>query len=243
MDKISDIPVQQQVVIILVFMLLLAGGFYFVSISPTEESISSAEGKYNTLAQEYNKLAEFKQEGMLEKLEAEEETEQQKIEQNRRMLPSDSELPSFIESIKADADASKLVIQRFEIGETEVADYYKKIPIEVRALGTFPRLIDFFRILSAPSKRTVNIHDITIVQLPPGGAEYDNLAGANRKGGRYGGKEPTSTAATPEQKRYMKVLEIEEKNSKAFIDASFTVYAFSYTGEVAPLHLKAKGRH
>lgn len=240
MDKISDIPVEQQVVIILMFMLLLAGGFYFVSISPTEASINSLEGKYNTLAQEYNKLAEFKQEGMLEKLEAEEETEEQKIEQNRRMLPSDAELPSFIESIKADADASKLVIQRFEIGETEYADFYKKIPIEVRALGTFPRLIDFFRILSAPSKRTVNIHDITIVRLSPGGSEYENLAG--KKKGRYGRDEPTTTATTPEQKRYMKVLEVEEKNARAFIDASFTVYAFSYTGEVAPLHMKSK-RH
>jgi Tfp pilus assembly protein PilO len=238
MDKISDIPVQQQVVIILVFMLLLAGGFYFVSIAPTEESINSATGKYNTLAQEYNKLAEFKQEGMLEKLEAEEETEEQKIEQNRRMLPSDAELPSFIESIKADADASDLVIQRFEIGETEHADFYKKIPIEVRALGTFPRLIDFFRILAAPSKRTVNIHNITVVRLSPGSAEYDNLAGIKK--GRYGKDERTTTATTPEQKRYMKVLEIEEKNARAFVDASFTVYAFSYTGKMAPLNTKQR---
>ena len=241
MDKISDIPVKQQVVIILMFMLLLAGGFYFVSIAPTEAAINSSEGTYNTLAQEYNKLAEFKQEGMLEKLEAEEEMEKQKIEQNRRMLPSDAELPSFIESIKADADASKLVIQRFEIGETEFADFYKKIPIEVRALGTFPRLTNFFRILSAPSKRTVNIHDITIMRLAPGGSEYENLAG-NKKRGRYGRAEPTITATTPEQKRYMKVLEVEEKNARAFIDASFTVYAFSYTGEMASLHTKSK-RH
>lgn len=234
MEKLSDIPPQQLLVLGLLVILLTTGGFYFLAITPLEEGINADKSRYNKLSQEYKKLEQFHQPGKLEELKEAEEREKARIEENRTLLPSEAELPEFIRSIKADADSVDLVIHKFEVGETEIEDYYNRIPIEVRAIGSFHQLIAFLKTISSPAKRTVNVKEMIINKLDAQGEllksmvseseEIIILAPLKKRGGR---------TATPEQKRYMEIIKEEDKNKHSYVDAEFTIYAFSYTGKMA----------
>ncbi len=235
MDRLSDIPPQQQLVLGLLMILLMTGGFYFLAIAPLEEGIQGNKGKYARLSQEYKKLEQFHQPGKMEELKASEEREKERIEENKTLLPSKAELPGFIRSIKDDADSVNLVIHKFEMGEPEQEDYYNRIPIDVRAVGSFHQLIAFLKTIAAPSKRTVNVKDLHLTRLEAKGdrlksmvAESEDIQASDSLA-RMAGK-----ATTPEQKRYYAILEEEESNRYSYVDARFTIYAFSYTGEIAP---------
>jgi len=240
-DRLSDIPVQQQLVLGLLLVLLMAGGFYFLAITPLEESIASSQGRYRNFAQEYKKLEQYKQAGKMEELLEAEEREKAKIEENKTLLPTEAELPEFIQGIKVDADSVDLVIHKFEVGTEVIEDYYKKIPIDVRAVGTFNQLISFFKTISAPSKRTVNIKDIKIERLELSGSKLKSMVSDNEILDSIDSqKNRARNAKTPEQKRYLSILELAQKNKRSYVDANFTIFAFSYTGEPMPAALRNK---
>lgn len=241
MEKLSELPPQQLLVLGLLMVLLTTGGFYFLAITPVEESIQANKGKYNRLSQEYKKLEQFHQPGKLEELKEAEEREKARIEENKTLLPSQAELPGFIRSIKADADSVDLVIHKFEVGETIEEDYYNKIPIEVRAVGSFNQLISFLKTISSPSKRTVNVKDLNIQRLEAEGetlkamvAESEEITIPEKVKSSPGGRN------SPEQKRYISIIETEERNKNSYVDAKFTIHAFSYTGKLADRSKKKK---
>lgn len=243
MERFSEIPSQQKAVLLVLLMLLMAGGLYFTVLSPQEQRISSFRAQYTQLSQEHEQLAQYKKRDMLEKLQQEEKDEAQRIAENRKMLPSKAELPQFIHSIKSDADSVSLTIHRFEVRKTEIKDYYARIPIDVRAIGTYPQLIAFFKTLAAPSKRIVNIKDIEVNDIPADDTMLRDLLGDTdelRALDEATDLAPDDVPSSEEHARYLKLLRYEALNSQAFIDAKFKVYAFSYTGRLAPLDGKKR---
>jgi len=243
MERLSDIPPQQLLVLGLLVILLTTGGFYFLAITPLEEGINGNKIKYSKLSQEYKKLEQFHQPGKLEELKEAEEREKARIEENKTLLPSQAELPGFIRSIKADADSVDLVIHKFEVGETMEEDYYNRIPIDVKAVGSFNQLIAFLKTISSPSKRTVNVKDMFIKHLDMEGealkamvSESEDITVAEAVQGR------DTRGTTPEQKRYMAILREEERNKHSYVEAKFTIHAFSYTGKMADRSKKRRRR-
>ena len=235
MERLSDIPPQQLLVLGLLVILLTTGGFYFLAITPLEESITSSKIGYSKLSQDYKKLEQFHQPGKLEELKEAEEREKARIEENKTLLPSKNELPGFIRSIKADADSVDLVIHKFEVGEVIEEDYYNRIPIEVRAVGSFNQLIAFMKTISSPSKRTVNVRDLEIKRLNMEGdalkamvSESEDIVLADPREFRKNNR-----GTSPEQKRYMAIRSEEERNKYSYVDSKFTIHAFTYTGKMA----------
>ena len=233
MERLSDIPPQQLLVLGLLVILLTTGGFYFLAITPLEESINSSKVSYSKLSQDYKKLEQFHQPGKLEELKEAEEREKARIEENRTLLPSEAELPGFIRSIKADADSVDLVIHKFEVGEVIEEDYYNRIPIEVRAVGSFNQLISFMKTISSPSKRTVNVRDLEIKRLEMQGEALKAMVSESEDIDVPDPTAKTNRGTSPEQKRYLAIKKEEEKNKHSYVDAKFTIHAFSYTGKMA----------
>ena len=242
MERLSDIPPQQLLVLGLLVILLTTGGFYFLAITPLEEDIQGNQNKFNRLSQEYKKLEQFHQPGKLEELKDSEEREKERIEENKTLLPSEAELPGFIRSIKADADSVDLVIHKFEVGETLEEDYYNRIPIEVRAVGSFGQLIAFMKTISSPSKRTVNVKDLAIKRLQMEGEALKSMVAETEDIVMEEKQVRSSGAASPEQKRYLAILSEENKNKNSYVDATFTIHAFSYTGKMADKSKKKRRR-
>jgi len=230
MEKLGDIPIQQQIVLVVLIMLLVAGGFYFLVIADTEAQIAGAQVKYNKLSADYQKLAKASSDEELEMLKRQEEEQKEKIKRNRDRLPTGTEIPSVIKSIQDDAKLAKLSIQKFEIGTEEKEDYYKKVPLDIRAIGTFEQLLKFFQVITSSNKRAVNIKDITVKRMVPD-KDTKVLLGENVAMKDDLMKDRRNTATTKEDLRYLKLLEMAEQNERGYVDAQFTIYAFSYTGQ------------
>jgi Tfp pilus assembly protein PilO len=230
MDKLGDIPIQQQIVLVVLIMLLVAGGFYFLVIADTEAQITGAQVKYNKLSADYQKLAKASSDEELEMLKKQEEEQKEKIKRNRDRLPTGTEIPNVIKSIQDDATLAKLSIQKFDIGSEEMEDYYKKVPLKIRAIGTFEQLLKFFQVITSSNKRAVNIKDISVKRMVPD-KETKALLGESMSAKDDLMKDRRNTASSTEDLRYLKLLEMAEQNERGYVEARFTIYAFSYTGQ------------
>ena len=239
MDRFQAIPLQQKLLAAVVALLLLAGGVYFLGISPLEDGIGGIKAKHNKLAQEHQKLAQYKQKEKLAKLQEEEEAEIAKIDENKNLLPTEDQLPEFIQSIKSDADVAGLEILRFELGERELEDYYSRIPVKIKVVGTSLQLITFLKTLAAPNKRIVNIADLNIKKLSSDLSKMRAFLGETDEVRALRSIRPDRTL-TPQEERAYKIAEYEAASKLSLINASFTAYAFSYTGQPAPTGNKKK---
>lgn len=242
MEKFLEIPIQQKLLLLAVLMLLLAGGVYFFGVSPIQDEIQSERSRYNKAAQEHKRLAQYKESETIKKLAEEEAAQLALIEENKKLLPTEDELPQFIQSIKSDADTVNLDIQRFEVGQRELQDYYTKIPIFVKVVGTYPQVIGFLKTLAAPSKRIVNVKDLRIKKVPLKMKQLEDLLGQQSDAMREikGDDKQKREASSPEMRRLEKLKQYEALNSRSLVEGNFTVYTFSYTGTLAPQDKKKK---
>lgn len=243
MDKFGELPIQQRLLIIVIAMLLMAGLVYFLLITDMEAALAKATAEYNKFNKEHQELAKYQESGQLEKLREEEQAERAKIEENKKLLPTEDELPNFIQSIKSDADTVTLDIQKFEVDERQLEDYYTKIPIKVEAVGTFPNLVAFFKTLASPSKRITNVKDLEVKALDFNITKLKNVLGQRSDAMReIEGQELSveDASRSPEFQRYIKLKQYEALYAQALVEAKFTVYAFTYTGKLMPESEKKK---
>jgi type IV pilus assembly protein PilO len=234
MDRLLELPLQQKLLILIAVMLLIAAGGYFLYIADAQDKLAARKAAYARAAQEHTRLAEFKQKEKLESLIAEEAEENLKIEENKQMLPTEDELPQFIQSIKSDADTVNLEIHRFEVGDRQFRDYYARIPVQVRAVGTFAQIAGFLKTLAAPSKRIVNVADMKLKRLHMDLLSLRTLLGDSDVIRELTDLQLKGANKSGEIQRYIKIQTAEVLNSRSLINAEFTIYAFSYTGQLAP---------
>lgn len=246
MEKFLRLPLYQRLIIVAVVLAVIAGGYYFLVISDVTAQTAAEKSKTKKIDQELTGLAAYQDKQKREKLQSEFDEEQQKIEENKRMLPSDEEIPSFLISIKADADLAGLEILKFETKEGEKEDYYKRIPVEMEVRGNFHQQVKFFKTLAAPRKRIVNITELDIERPPLNLKELKRIVGISalkeqedffievKKARSKGERE---TVAEVRQRWFR---EWEEARKMEVFKAKFTANAFSYTGTPLPEADKAK---
>jgi len=249
MEKFLRLPLYQRLIIVAVVLAVIAGGYYFLIISDYDDQAAAEEAKTKRINQELAGLAAFQDKDKREKLQIEFDEEQKKIEENKKMLPSDEEMPAFLMSIKADADLAGLEILKFETKETANEDYYKRIPVEMEVRGNFHQQVKFFKTLAAPKKRIVNITDLDIERPPLNLKELKRIVGISllkekedqaieaKKDKERRAKEDRETVAEVRAKWFH---EWEEARKMEVFKAKFTANAFSYTGTPIPEAEKAK---
>jgi Tfp pilus assembly protein PilO len=240
-NRLEELPLIQKIVLVVLSLALVGGGFYFLLLTEAQSQITAKRAELNNYKAEAEKLAPFKVAERREKLIAQENAEIARIEQHRRMLPTQDELPGFIDSVKADADAVGLQIMKVDVGETELADYYAKIPIRMSTVGTFPKFAAFLRTLAAPSKRIANVRDISLDRLTPSLSQLEYTLGENDLTRRIRSFLGRRDAKSPEFNRLISIMQLEAIHTASLVTADFTVYAYSYTGKPAPEDSKKGG--
>lgn len=244
MDKFLSLPLYQRFAAVVTFMLLFGAGYYFLVIADASDKIVAEQGKTKRIQMEYNSLSAYKDREKRDRLQREFEEEERKIAENKKMLPTEEEIPGFIISIKADADLAGLEILRFETKSTEEEDYYKRIPIEMEVRGDFHQLVKFFKTLAAPKKRIVNISDLDIERLPL------NLKDIKKEMGQstaqqweemsIESKKNDKGNVSLQEARLRNLRDWEEANGLSLFKATFIANAFSYTGNPLSEEVKAK---
>lgn len=248
MDKLAALPLPQKLGLLLVLLGLIVGAFYYLVVSDASDQIGSLESRKDRLEDERDRLKQYEDRDRLAKLERQEAEESAKIEENKRMLPTEKEIPAFIEAIKADADAAGLLIDKVEQQAPIMEDYYNRVPIRMEVTGQWPALVEFLRILSTARerdrrRRVVNVREIQIEQVTGTvdrlreqlGMPVAKKSTQPRKAG--GGRDRTDEEIRAEDLR-----EWQEANAIRPVKASFVAYTFTFTGKPMPADARKKRR-
>ncbi len=158
-ERFTKIPNQQKIAMLAVVSVLLGAGFYFLFYADLSEQVDrldrqikqlrvdkasyeEKQQKYNSFRAEVNKLFEEQKELV-------------------KVLPSDAEISTFLQSIHAQAELSGLNILTFEQLPEQKQNFYAKIPVRMAISGNYHQIDKFFYSVGQ-LKRIVNIQDVSL---------------------------------------------------------------------------------
>lgn len=246
MDQFMKLPPAQKAAVLAAVLAVLGVGMYFLLVDP---ELARGDQQREVLSKLDRDIAGMGGDITLEEMERLRKLKDELIEadkENRKMLPSADEIPDFIDAVQQDARAVGLRVNRFDRLEMEPDDLYNSIPIKMSVQGSMLDLIQFLRVYAGPERRVINIRDLVIENMSP---DFTALRA------QWLASKPLDVAAkpgamtatrTPEEQLLEQIEIMEMARKEAKIRATFTAYAFTWTGkpmqraENAPAAKKAK---
>jgi len=150
-----------------VYLLLgLAGaavvsGWWFYVFQPARAHRDQLRGEVARLQQDLFQKQRIAEE--LPKLEAARKALQEELDKALRRLPEEKEIPTLLTQINRLGQEAGLAFTLFKPGKPIKDEFYSRIPIRIRADGTYHALGRFFEQLSR-MERIVNITDLKLDQ-------------------------------------------------------------------------------
>ncbi len=133
--------------------------YYFVFYEPLSEERTAEEEHKTQLAQERttaeNNLRRYNTDV------AELARARQRAQQLQAVLPNDPDIPGFMRSVNALAEASGLQISLIQPVEERVEQYFARIPVQLSVKGSFLSLARFFHSVSQ-LPRVINMENIRL---------------------------------------------------------------------------------
>jgi Tfp pilus assembly protein PilO len=139
------------------------------------------------------------------------------------MLPASEEVPDLIDSVQNDAVHVGLQVRRFDRLKEQNQDMYLAIPIRMVVDGKMNDLIRFMRIYAGNDRRVVHIKELTIEQTAPDAEVIKKKIAAAQR-----------AVITPEDRLLQAIEEAELVYDLVTVRATFTAYAYTWTGKPAP---------
>jgi type IV pilus assembly protein PilO len=133
--------------------------YYFLFYEPLSEERAQEETRKSTLAQERSTA-----DGNLRRYNsdvAELARARQRAQQLQSVLPNDPDIPGFMRSVNALAEASGLQISLIQPVEERVEQYYARIPVKLEMRGSYLSLARFFHSVSQ-LPRVINMENIKL---------------------------------------------------------------------------------
>ncbi|MCK5797209.1 MAG: type 4a pilus biogenesis protein PilO [Deltaproteobacteria bacterium] len=166
-ERFSKIPIKQKYFGLVAALVLLSVAFYFMF--------------YADLAERENKLDRVKTQLEVQKASYEEKRQNymafrsavKKLLQNKKELlkelPTSAEIPSFLQSLHAQAELAGLNIKTFKRGKEQRRGFYGEIPVKMVIEGTYHQITKFFYSVGN-LKRIVTIKDVLLKEMNQSGA-------------------------------------------------------------------------
>jgi Tfp pilus assembly protein PilO len=244
-DKFNALPLQAKLLALIATLGVLFAGFYFVLLDDLEGQKAGAKGRVTKAQTDAKKLKTYGEPQRLEKLVEEEQKLRDRLEANKSMLPEKEKIADLTEVLERQADERGLNVKEREKLDAEMLDYVKRIPVRMKVEGTFPAIVSFIGALAQPGMRLMTVDDITLKAIPikefmPKGVRDVNVV-APRRGAAAGGADSAAQRAAVQQ-LLGQLDSYEEALKRATISATFTVSAYSFTGQLVPPDEKAKRR-
>lgn len=241
MDRLDALPFPQKALIGFLLMALMAGAGYFLVIADVEAAIVGSTSQLQKSQAKLAQLKKYEDGKLLADLRAEEDELKEQLAANKALLPEDEKIPALITSIKRQADERGLKINLFAKGQRQSEDYVDLIPVDMEVEGSFPVVVSFFEALAQPGMRMMTVNDLTI-------EAFDVKSLMEKSGGKKRGERPPPGKNQPKSSKdgsgkqgtnrgtgpletFLGELDAYEKATENMrVTATFTVYAFSYTG-------------
>jgi len=147
-------------IIVTVVVLALAAGVYFVvffsDLSTQEDAANSTKQQ---LLQKLNAAEDAKADYQKD---VDEKTRKEQVAaQQKKVLPDDAEMPSFLGAIQNTASASGVSLTSYTPQDEYVAQYYAKVPMALTISGRFHQVARFFYGVGQLD-RIINVEDIDL---------------------------------------------------------------------------------
>lgn len=151
---------------------ILGGGWLYV-LRPAWEERDRLIGEVARLEQDILQKRRISRE--LPKLEAARTILKRDLDQALRLLPEEKEIPDLLTEINRLGHEAGLVFTLFKPGKPRKDEFYTRVPIRMKAEGTYHALGRFFEQLGR-MERIVNIADLKLSQArSPGRAKAEGF--------------------------------------------------------------------
>lgn len=152
-------------------MLLLAvvGALYYFALHMSlAEEIEQAERRHRTLQGELVQAEQRQQEYLAA---VQELADREAIDrQNKRMLPEQAEMPSFLQDLNRLAELSGLRLRHVEPRPEEPADNYVRLPVALGLSGRHHQVAKFFY-AAGRIERIINMENVALTEPVQSGDE------------------------------------------------------------------------
>ncbi len=159
LEQITKISIKKKLLVLIGSVLVVGVAFWFIYYSPMQY-------EYEKLKKTYAKLQNDKQDATRRKAVYDQDrTRRDELKasygQQIRALPADTEISSFLNSLNTQAELVGLDIISVKPRKEEPAQYYARIPIELKLNGSFHQLAKFFYLVGNLD-RIINIENIVL---------------------------------------------------------------------------------
>jgi type IV pilus assembly protein PilO len=159
LEQLSKAPLKHKVLGLALITAVFGALFYFVFYSDLSDKLKNMENRVTLLKQEVADYEEKKQNYMRVRADVNNLLEQQK--ELLKVLPTEAEIPSFLQALHAQAELAGLNILTFQPGGEVSQKFYAKIPVQMSISGTYHQISKFFCEVGR-LKRIVNIQDVQL---------------------------------------------------------------------------------
>ena len=205
---------------------LVYGGGYFMLVDPQITSADQAKGELRKLEGELQALQAVAKPSVLAKLRKLKDELVEKDKDNRKLLPTRDEVPDFIEQVEVDARAMGLRVRRFERLKTRQTPMVNAIPVKMEVAGSMIDFIKFLRVYASAQRRIIHLKKLNLQIVQP---EYGKLAKELRASRPITEQKDVAKSPAEFVMERIQVAELARKRTR--IVATFTAYAFIWTGE------------
>jgi type IV pilus assembly protein PilO len=159
LDKIAKLPTPKRIMILIGILLLISGGYYYLFYMPKQTEISQLQSKLDQLQSDLikkqtiaRKLPQFKKEVA-------------KLNEDFTIalvqLPNKKEVPALLYNISKLGREAGLDFLLFKPMPEVKRDFYAEIPVDIKVLGKFHKIVAFFNRVSKLT-RIVNITNLNV---------------------------------------------------------------------------------
>lgn len=162
MAKFSDLPQGVQVGVVAALAIAITLALYFMTFKPIDdqnrkdlEALTAKKAEIAQLAPYETKVAE---------LDRQIESLKQQLELQKRIVPDEKEVPSFITVVQGEASRSGIEIRRYTSKPTVTREFYTEVPFEIDVDGPYYAVVDFFQHIGQ-LERIVNVGNLAMATV------------------------------------------------------------------------------
>lgn len=163
-EQFSRLPLKHKLIGLAGVTLLFGVVFYLIFYSDIDTELQSLDREISRLEREVASYEEKKQRYMAFRAEVNNLLEEQK--ELVKVLPTQAEIPSFLQSLHAQAELIGLTILQFKPSQERRKKFYAQIPVMMSISGTYHQIKRFFYAVGQ-LKRIVNIGNLNLGKPVP----------------------------------------------------------------------------
>ncbi len=227
MEQFLKLPPAQKAGVLAAILAVLGAGGYFLLIDPVISEATQSTKDLNSTDAQLAGLAQTAKEEELAKLRKRKDDLVEQDKDNRKMLPMSDEVPDLIENLQHDAVACNLEVSRFERLETRHMNLVDAVPVRMTVSGSMIEVLRFLRIYASPDRRVIHLRRLSIENVP---LDQGELMKELRE--TYTPEQKTALLKQSPTQQVREQIDVQERaRKKAFVRATFTAYAYTWTGK------------